>query len=123
MGVPIFCVLLGFPTGWIVTRRAFDREETTREVFRSALKSAFTTSLFTFGMVAVIWGRTIPWVFDPSRDLARSGIPMILYEPRASFAGWLALMLVVAPMLQLMTTITSAFITIYWLQRTGVSQE
>jgi hypothetical protein len=59
-----------------------------------------------------IWGTTIPMLFDPTVDLANFGHPMLLFDPRASFIGWLILMIIISPILQLMTTIFSAFITL-----------
>jgi hypothetical protein len=66
-------------------------------------------------MVA-IWGPTISMLFDPGRDLANTEVPMILYEPRASFIGWIVLMIVISPALQLLTTLFGSHLTLLgWL--------
>jgi len=59
-----------------------------------------------------IWGRTIPMLFEPHSDFANFGHPMILFDPRLSFIGWLVLMIIISPFLQLMTSIFSAFIAL-----------
>lgn len=64
----------------------------------------------TFVMMAVIWGRCIPMLFDPSADIANFGIPLLLYEPRASFVGWIVLMVLVSPFLQFLMTILGAHV-------------
>jgi len=112
MGVPIFCIALGFPMGWIVARRILIRPIILRTVLRDIIRLSFFTSLFTFIMLAVIWGRLVPWIFDSSHDLANFGIPMILYSAKASFIGWLVLMLILSPVLQFMSTIVGAAVTL-----------
>jgi hypothetical protein len=91
MGVPICSILLGFPVGWYVGRRAVARGRSLEDSLRSVLLGALMTSLFTFLMMAALWGRTIVLLFDPKADLVHFGIPQILYTPRASFIGWLFL--------------------------------
>jgi hypothetical protein len=51
-------------------------------------------------------------LFDPGADLANFGIPLILYEPRASFIGWLVLMIVISPVLQLLTTLLGSHLAL-----------
>lgn len=46
---------------------------------------------------------------------------MILYEPQISFIGWLGLMIVVSPFLQLLLTVFGAYLTVLWWLRTGSS--
>ncbi len=65
-------------------------------------------------VLAAIWGPTARMLFDPAADLASFGIPQILYEPRASFIGWLVLMIVISPFLQLLTTLFGAHVTLQW---------
>ena len=38
-------------------------------------------------------------LFDPTADLANFGIPQLLYEPLASFIGWLVLMILMVGLL------------------------
>jgi hypothetical protein len=47
-------------------------------------------------------------LFEPGRDIANFGIPMILYEPLASFIGWIVLMVLISPLLQVLTTVFGA---------------
>jgi hypothetical protein len=75
------------------------------------LYATLTASVTLLGMV-VIWGPTISFLFDPGRDLANTGVPMILYEPMASFIGWLVLMIVISPFLQLLTTLFGAYLAL-----------
>jgi hypothetical protein len=57
-------------------------------------------------------------LFDPLTDFADFGIPMILYDPRVSFVGWLVLMIVISPFLQLLTTVFASHCALLsWLQR------
>ncbi len=53
-------------------------------------------------------------LFDPSADLANFGIPLILFDPTASFVGWLALMIVISPFLQFLMTLFGAHSTWLW---------
>lgn len=73
---------------------------------------SFATSVFTFAVMVILWGRMVIMLFDPTVDLVNFGIPMILYEPRPSFAGWMVLMIIISPFLQLLTTIFAAFLTV-----------
>ena len=38
-----------------------------------------------------------------------AGIPLILYDPRWSFIGWMVLMIIISPFLQLLTIIFASF--------------
>jgi len=112
MGVPIFCILFGFVVGWYVVRNVTVHTANIREVFKKVLSYAVITSAFTFFVMAVAWGRCIILLFDPNADLANFGIPLILFEPKASFIGWLVLMIVIAPFLQLLTTLFASYLTL-----------
>ncbi len=112
MGVPILNIFFGFWVGWYSTRRAKILYNEQKKRF----SKIFIYSLFCAGitliMMLAIWGSTIPMLFDPTADLANFGHPMILYDPRISFMGWLVLMIIISPILQLMASIFSAFITL-----------
>ena len=116
MGVPIFCILFGFLVGWYVVKNITATATRMREIFRRVLVYATVTATVTLlGMVA-IWGPSISMLFEPGRDLANTGVPMILYEPRASFIGWLVLMIVISPALQLLATLFGSHLTLLgWL--------
>lgn len=119
MGVPIFCILFGFLVGWYIVRMVATTTEQTREILKKLLFYAVVTSAFTFVVMAVIWG---PWtviLFDPSTDYANLGVPFILYDPKASFIGWLVLMIAISPFLQLLTTVFSSHLTLLTLLRSN----
>ena len=112
MGVPIFCILLGFPLGWYITKRVSISTEHSHLMYHKILKLSLLASAFTFLQMIVIWGRTIPMLFDPLSDFQNFGHPFILYDPKISFIGWLILMIFISPFLQLLTTIFASFITL-----------
>ena len=118
MGVPIFCILFGFFVGWYIVRHITLTTPLATQVFRKVLWYASVTAAFTFLVMFIIWAPFATYFFDPARDLAQTGIPMILYEPRASFVGWIALMILISPFLQLLTTSFGAYLTLlHWLQK------
>ncbi len=112
MGVPIFCILFGFVVGWYIARRITLLYEVPGDVLKKVLHYAITTSLFTFIVMAVLWVPTIKLLFTLGYDFKNFGIPLILYNPRISFIGWLALMIFISPFLQLLTTIFAAYLTL-----------
>lgn len=120
MGVPIFCILFGLPVGWYIARRITTRTFGTEGMLRQMLVGAALTSAFTFIGMALLWGRCVAMLFDPTADLVNFGIPQILYEPRASFLGWLVLMILISPFLQLLVTLFGSHLTLlWWLSRPG----
>jgi hypothetical protein len=112
MGIPIFSILLGFPVGWYLTKRICASDLDVKSVLSSIFKYAFISSAFTMLLMVLIWGSMIPMIWDPKADLANFGIPLILYDPKMSFIGWLILMIIISPFLQLMSAIFTAFITL-----------
>jgi hypothetical protein len=112
MGVPIFCILLGFLSGWYITQRVSVSTEPLYQKYYQIFKYSLMTVIFTFILMLVVWGRTIPMLFDPSTDFQNFGHPNILYDPKMSFIGWSILMILISPFLQLLTTIFAAFITL-----------
>jgi len=112
MGVPFFCIVLGFPVGWYIARRFLSSEYRVGDQMRRIFQVALATSLFTFAVMAILWGRTVSLLFDPASDFANFGIPMILYDPKLSFAGWLILMIFISPFLQLLATTFAAYLTV-----------
>jgi hypothetical protein len=118
MGVPIFCILFGFVVGWFLVKYITTTDNSISNVFRKVLKYAFITAAVTLLGMLLIWGPTITYLFDPGKDLANFGIPMILYEPLASFIGWQVLMILISPFLQLLTTIFGSYLTLlFWLDK------
>ncbi len=118
MGVPFFCILLGLPTGWVLAQYITRRSSDFRRILRQVLSySALTAGVTMLGMIAV-WLPTISWLVDPAKDVANFGIPMILYEPKASYIGWMALMVVISPVLQMLVTLFSSHLAILaWLKK------
>lgn len=115
MGVPIFCILLGFPLGWYITKRISVSRKSSYMLYRQVLKWSFLASAFTFLQMIFIWGiwaGMILALFNPSFDFRNFGHPFILYDPKVSFIGWLILMLFISPFLQLLTTIFASFVTL-----------
>lgn len=112
MGVPFFCILFGFPIGWYITRRLAMAAESAKDILEKGGIYAVITSVFTFLVMAFIWGPTITMLFDPHTDFQNFGIPLILYDPKISFIGWQVLMIFISPFLQLLTTIFASYLTL-----------
>jgi len=112
MGVPFLNILFGFVVGWYASRRACilyeDLEKRLSKIFLYCL---FCTGI-TFILMICIWGSRISMLFDPLSDFKNFGHPMILYDPKLSFIGWLVLMIIISPFLQLMASIFSSFLTL-----------
>jgi hypothetical protein len=116
MGVPFFNILLGLPVGWwLVYRLSSHTADPYKLMGKLLLWSAITAAASMLAM-AIIWLPTFLMLFDPAADLANFGIPMILFEPRASFIGWLGLMVVFSPFLQMLFSLFSAQVTL-WLSK------
>ena len=112
MGVPIFCILLGFPVGWFLVKYLSSTSSSVHEIMRKVLRYALLTSLVTLVGMVLVWGTSVIMLSDPTLDLANYGIPMILYEPLASFIGWMVLMILISPFLQLLASIFAAYLTL-----------
>lgn len=110
MGVPIFAIAWGVPVGWWAARSAglFQRREPAR--FRKAFLGSAAIAGLTFAMMVVIWGPQVSKLFDPAFNAEDWGIPLVLYTSTASFVGWLALMIVISPVLQLMSSLCTAYV-------------
>ena len=111
MGVPFFCILLGFSVGWFNALRAWHFVPGKVGAMKRSLRYALLTSLVTFVIMAVVWGRLVPLVFNPVVNPGNMGLPLLLYEPKASLVGWLALMIIVSPFLQLLMSVFGSFLT------------
>ena len=116
MGVPFFCILMGIPLGWFLVLYVTAGMSGTREVMWRVLTYAAITAGITMVGMLIIWVPMGRLLFDPGNDFSTSGVPLILYEPRASLVGWLGLMILVSPVLQLLTTLFGAYLTLLgWL--------
>jgi len=112
MGVPVLCIFLGFVVGWFVVAQLSKEHSDMHELFHRTWKYSLLSVAVTFAIMVVIWGRMFVLPFYAHTDYANLGIPLILYEPKLSFIGWLILMIFISPCLQLLTTIFAAYITI-----------
>jgi hypothetical protein len=110
MGVPFFCIVLGFPLGWYIAKRIFILTGHSASTNSRILKYSFLAAAFTFLMMLIIWGGATTRLFDPSFEIKNFGHPYILYDPEISFYGWLVLMILISPFLQLLATIFAAFV-------------
>jgi hypothetical protein len=119
MGVPFFCILVGFPVGWMIVKYLTVTHTDVREVFRKVLVDAAITAVVTFLGMIIIWGPlSVMSLSNPTTDFVETGVPMILYEPKASFIGWIVLMVVISPALQLLTTLFGSHLTLLaWLNK------
>lgn len=112
MGVPVLNILFGFFIGWYSTVRAINLySERIFILKRTLLYDSFCAG-FTFILMAAIWGRTSILLLSENTDFADFGHPMILYDPKISFIGWLVLMIVISPLLQLLTSVFSSYLTV-----------
>jgi hypothetical protein len=112
MCVPFFSIILGFPVGWYVAKRLYNPDLSVKILLNRIFKYALITSGFTFVMMIIAWGRLIPMLWGPTVKVAHFGIPMILYDPVASFIGWIVLMIFISPFLQILTTVFAANLTV-----------
>jgi len=112
MGVPFFCILFGFVVGWYVVRRLVVAGTDLPRTLDRTFFYALVTAAYTLVVMALLWGPAARMLSGPDADLANFGIPLILYEPRPSFIGWLVLMIVISPFLQLLTTLFGAHLTL-----------
>jgi hypothetical protein len=123
MGLPIFCILFGFVLGWFLVKCTTFTFEDAPQVLRKVLQDALVTSGVTLVGMLILWGSFARYLFNPGMDLVKTGIPMILYEPRASLIGWIVLMILISPFLQLLTTLSAAYLTILGWMRTKLHDQ
>lgn len=112
MGVPVLCIFLGFVVGWFIVVQLSKEDRDLHRLFCRTWKYSLLSVAVTFTIMLVIWGRMFLLLFHTNVDYANIGIPLILYDPKLSFIGWLILMIFISPGLQLLTTIFAAYITI-----------
>jgi len=112
MGVPVFAILGGFGLGWYSARRRLRAHEATRSVLLGSLIEACLIAGLTFLQMAAIWGSQVGKIAEPGFESATWGIPLILYTSVASFWGWMALMIVISPVLQLLAWTFASDVTV-----------
>lgn len=57
MGVPFFCILLGFPVGWYTAKRLASQKLQINSILSNILKYATLTSTITLAWMLIIWGQ------------------------------------------------------------------
>ena len=122
MGVPIFAIPFGFLTGWYAPSVLAETAPDLRSLLRRCVAAALLTSAFTFLLMLLIWGSAAGMLFDPAADIANFGIPMILYEPVASFIGWIVLMVVLSPFLQALAAAFASSVRLAWFPPKAILQ-
>lgn len=110
MGVPIFCVLLGFLVGCYIGFRLALQSLPLRSLLERMLLWSAASSGVTCVFTLLLWGPLVLKLRGSDADLANFGIPLILYHPRARFIGWLALMIALSPVLQFLVTLFGAHV-------------
>jgi hypothetical protein len=65
----------------------------------------------------LLWGWSAKMLFSSEAEIINFGIPQILYKPRMSLFGWLVLMIIISPFLQLLTTVFAGNLTLLSLYR------
>jgi len=115
MGVPFFAILFGLPVGWFGAVRAFCFLKDTRLAMKRVLRYGFLCAGVTLVIQAGIWGWLVPKLFDRVINPGGMGLPLILYDARASLAGWLVLMVFVSPFLQFAMVVLGAYLTALFL--------
>ncbi|MGZ7117091.1 MAG: hypothetical protein ACXVHS_06535 [Methanobacterium sp.] len=113
MGVPFFCILFGFPVGWYLSKRLTLSKRSSNQILSKILKYGLFTGMVTFILMIIIWIPFSSMLLDPNANFRNFGIPMILYDPRMSFIGWMILMIIISPFLQLLTTIFASNVTLW----------
>jgi hypothetical protein len=120
MGVPLFCILMGIPYGVLVVIKMLKKEihSNRHHHFYSGIIRASTVLAFsTFIFMLIIW---LPWIlksFAPGFDYKTTGMPLLLYTLKASFWGWVTLMVIISPILQLMASISAAVAAVWMFSR------
>jgi hypothetical protein len=56
-------------------------------------------------------------MFHPVVNPGNMGLPLILYEPKASLIGWIVLMILLSPFAQFLMTLLGSYLTFLWLFR------
>ena len=117
MGVPIFNIAFGFVVGWFLVKWISAGPAGSTDILERLLIYSGASAGITFLGMLLLWGWWATSVYEAQAEFARTGIPMILFEPRASFVAWLVLMIVVSPVLQLLTTTFAGLLGLISLNR------
>jgi len=110
MGVPILPILFGILVGWYLPLYLELPVQIIKISLKKLLKAALITSAVSLVVLGAIWLPALSWLFDPAKDLTQFGMPLIFYEPRTSFVGWIILMVLISPFLQFLMTVFGAVV-------------
>ncbi len=113
MGVPFLCIMLGFPVGWYIAKQSALNEKDVSTILNEILKYSLYTAFFTFILMLGIWVPLSTILLNPGADFVNTGIPMILYDPKMSFIGWIFLMIFISPFLQLLSTVFASNVVLW----------
>lgn len=117
MGVPFFNILFGFLVGWFIIKWLTIGTSEVNEILMRLFVYSCITAGVTFLVMLLIWGWSASLLAGSEAEMENFGIPQILYEPRMSLIGWLVLMIVISPLLQLLTTVFAGNLTLLSLNR------
>lgn len=112
MGVPLLTILLGAVVGWFLPEYLSLPAELGRDSLRALLRAAGLSSVISLVGLGVIWLPALSLLRDPAKDLTQFGMPLILYEPLASFIGWIVLMVLISPFMQFLMTLLGGMIRV-----------
>ena len=111
MGIPIFNIAFGLVVGWYLVRRNLLYTKENNILLHKLMINGFITSMVTLIFMLLIWGWSVSFLWDKSEKILNFGIPMLLYQPKASLIGWLVLMIIISPFLQFLLIIFSGHLT------------
>ncbi len=114
MGIPIVPIIFGGVFGWFIPKIIMNDNEELSQLLKRSLYSSIITSIVTMIMMIMIWGPIAMMLFDKNADIENFGIPLILFDPTASFIGWIVLMIIISPVLQMLTTLFGSTVRIAW---------
>ena len=114
MGIPIVPIILGGVIGWFIPKIIMKENEELPQLVKRSLYSSIIASIVTMIIMITIWGPIAMMLFDKNADIENFGIPLILFEPTASFIGWIILMIIISPILQMLTTLFGSVVRIAW---------
>ena len=110
MGVAIFAIAFGVPVVWMLPAFLGVRPPYPPRDLVAIVLGAALTSGVSFVLLAALWLPSLRMLRDPAANYAQFGMPLLLYEPLPSFIGWIVLMVVISPILQVLTTLFGAIL-------------
>lgn len=87
MGVPFFCILLGFPLGWYIARRVYASAEQPHREYYKIFKFSFFAAVVTFTLMLIIWGSAVLIHIIPKTNHETQQV--FSYKPMIGYGGHL----------------------------------